>query len=398
LAAAAQLRSVLDEELGLDPSVEVRDLEAAILRQDPSLDGASGEPAGPSMDGREPSLTQSVDDTPLARDAVAEDAAGPIVGREDVLAILDEVLAQAGRGRGRAVLVEGSAGIGKSTILRALAGRIDAGGGQAVQGAGVPSEAGAPALWPWVGILRELVLKFPDLVDDPSTAALAQIDPGLTNGSPGHAADEHPQFSRTRLYRAVIDLLTLARRQSVLTVVIDDAQWLDEESSKLLTVAVPELTGHGVLFAFGFRSDESTAAHDALAMLGGIRRDDVVRLRLRGLDEAEVAGVIERISETAAEAAVTTAITRRTSGNPLFVTELVRLLVSEQRLDPVGVYAFLPDGTGTSCVGASTVCLRARSASWSPPPSSEVPSTSTSFSRSQAWMWTPCSMDVTARS
>ncbi|MDX6299089.1 MAG: hypothetical protein QOF53_303 [Nocardioidaceae bacterium] len=336
LAAAARLRAVLSEELGLDPSLEVRELEAAILRQDPSLHSGPRGRVG---------VPESSDVRLGGGGRSAGDSAAPIAGRDDVLAILDEVLVQAGAGRGRAVLVEGSAGIGKSTILRALDGLSSAGGGRTLHGNGVASEAGAPALWPWVGILRELLAQFPDLVGSAATATLAQLDPALATDGSRPVQDGDPELGRTRLYRAVIDLLTLARQKAMLTVVVDDAQWLDDESSKLLSVAVPELTRRGVLFALGFRSDESTVVADVMGMLGSTPRDDVVRLRLRGLEDSEVAGVIRSISGADADPAVATAITRRTAGNPLFVTELTRLLVSEQRLDPVGVYAFLPAGT-----------------------------------------------------
>src|SRR3954452_2639170 len=49
LAAAARVRAVLSEELGLDPSAEVRELETAILKQDPSLHSRLEVRAGSSL-------------------------------------------------------------------------------------------------------------------------------------------------------------------------------------------------------------------------------------------------------------------------------------------------------------------------------------------------------------
>ena len=130
-----------------------------------------------------------------------------VVGRADVFALLDEVLSQAAGGRGRVVLLQGVAGIGKSTVLRALDSRAAVAGGVVIHGAGVSE---SPAFWPWVTAVRELVATVPGAVDPSSASALATIDPTLFS-SPDRAADipagnGDPALGRTRLYRAAVDL------------------------------------------------------------------------------------------------------------------------------------------------------------------------------------------------
>jgi tetratricopeptide (TPR) repeat protein len=171
---------------------------------------------------------------------------------------------------------------------------------------------------------------------------LALIDPSLaaSAGSPTDGGDA--ALGRTRLYRAVIDVLVAARGRLPLTVVFDDAQWLDDETVRLLGVAVPELVACGVLVVIGFRSDETTTTESSLALLGDLRRDAVVRLQLRTLDVAEVGTVVRNLTDDEPEPAVVEAVFGRTRGNPLFVTELVRLLLSEHRLDVEGVHELLP--------------------------------------------------------
>ena len=144
LAAAARLRVLLAEELGLDPSPEVSELENRILQHDPLLDrapradpwfgtAAGSRPLHRAEDGRG---IPSPATTPPRFDQL-DQPTELIVGRDDVLAIIDEVLAQAVRGRGRAVLIEGPAGIGKSTVLRAMTDRVELGGGHtAARGGG----------------------------------------------------------------------------------------------------------------------------------------------------------------------------------------------------------------------------------------------------------------------
>jgi len=126
LAAAERLRVILADELGLDPSAEIRDLTARILRQDPGLAGPAPHRRPVKTADAEPLKGANAERRPAAL-ADEQSPAGLIVGRDDVLAIADEVLAQAFRGRGRAVLIEGPAGIGKSTVLRAISDRATPG-------------------------------------------------------------------------------------------------------------------------------------------------------------------------------------------------------------------------------------------------------------------------------
>ena len=338
LAAVAELRAALAEGLGLDPSVKVRELEHQILIQDPALDVARGRD----------SLVAAEDLViPTASPEISRHGSGrqdtapsePIVGRHEALAILDEVLDQAARGRGRAVVVHGPAGIGKSTILRTLEARAADSGGVTVHGAGV---ADCPAFWPWVVVVRELVSKSPGLVEPSSTSALATIDPATFPLPEGLSNADDPMLGRTRLYRAAIDLIIAARRRGPLTVVLDDVQALDQETASLLSVALPELTAQGVLFVLGLRTEDTGENDPARWLLEHVPRDEVVRIQLTYLTSAEVGEAIAVLAGSTPDPAVTQAIWARSRGNPLFVAELVRLLVSEDRLDPDGVYSALP--------------------------------------------------------
>ena len=337
LAAASRLRTVLVDDLGLDPSPEIRSLEARILRQDSDLEA-------PGVFAPAAVLIPPRGSVGGLRSGGMEDLSttSPLVGRDDVLAILDEVWIQSSHKRGRAVLLEGPAGIGKSAVLREFEERVRSSGGACVRGVGSGGDAGVPAFWPWVQVVREVREHFPALAEHPSTAALALIDPALPADRLALAGDSDLGVGRTRLYRAVIDLLAAARDECPLAVFIDDAHWLDVETAGLLAVAVPALVERGVLFCFGVRSDEVELGQDLPALLGATRRDAVVRLRLRDLDAEEVGEVVRRISGTAPASVVRAAISERTGGNPLFVSELARMLVSERRLDVDGVGELLP--------------------------------------------------------
>ena len=304
VAAAADLRRLLVDDLGLDPSPETRELEQRILRQDPALVPAIPAPAAPVT-------------------------ARAVVGRAEALAQLD---AAAG-GRGGLLVFDAPAGLGKSTMLQALADRMRAAGGVVVRGGGVGAGT-MPALWPWVTIVRELAGHLPaaSAAGTPAASALAILNDGAGDAT----------LSRTTLYRGVVDLLAAVAGVRPLAVLLDDAHWVDADTRTLLALAVDELAGKGVVFAVAVRTDEPGAAdvHDLVART---RRDLVTVVPLRGLDTGAVGEMVRGLAGADVEPAVVEAITRRTAGNPLFVGEVVRLLSSERRLDAANVNAALPE-------------------------------------------------------
>ena len=110
LAAFQRLRRTLVAELGIDPGRELRDLETAILRQDPALDPPAPA-AGPA---------RALPRVPVP--AQLPPAVAAFAGRGAELASLDTLLpaaARAGLGRDAAavmVVLSGTAGVGKTAL------------------------------------------------------------------------------------------------------------------------------------------------------------------------------------------------------------------------------------------------------------------------------------------
>jgi len=348
LGAFRAARRTLGEELGIDPSRWLRQLETDILRQAPGLDWTP--PPGKAV---EPAQLRAAA-PPAATTPPLAAGEGELVGREEQLASLDAAVAGAAAGRGRLVLVAGEPGIGKSRLAEEVARRVAAQGIRVAWGRCYQGE-GAPAFWPWVQAVRELLAGIApgefSAALGPSGGELSQLLPELRELLPG--LEPPPvvelEVARFRLYQAVTGLLRRLAAVGPMLVIVDDLHWADVASLRLLVFLAGELRGARLVVVATYRDVEVAADTPLAETLGALAREPVVeRIALGGLGEAEVARLIANTIGTRPGEPLVRAVHDRTDGNPFFVTELLRLLQSEGELqadDPLAaVGRLIPAG------------------------------------------------------
>ncbi|WP_051471374.1 BTAD domain-containing putative transcriptional regulator [Patulibacter minatonensis] len=320
----------LDEELGLEPGTEVRELEVAILRHDPALatwprsagpagDGAgTGTSGGPGPAGPAPGDpaapgTGSAGGTPseAAQGEAAPRTPAPattLVGREHEQRVLRDTVAAAAGGAARWLVLTGTAGIGKTRLAEELGVLSRAAGAREVW-ARCSDEDGAPAWWP----IRQIV------------RALGEDPDALLVPPPGADTDE----ARFALYERVALLLQSAAADGPLAVVVDDVQWADRTSARCLAHLVAAVRELPVAFALTLRSDEDTAGVASL-LTALARSDRYQQLAVGPLGPGEVADLAARIAGEALSEQRAGELAAHTGGNPLFVSEFARLPAAER--------------------------------------------------------------------
>ena len=314
-------RSFLVDQLGIEPSRALHDLEGAILRQDPSLDLAP---------------------TPAATTARRSPRPEPFVGREHELGCLSDALDDALSGRGRLVLVSGEQGIGKTRVAMELAHHAEQAGAHVLWGRCYERE-GAPPYWPWVQVIRGYIRRSHDLVGAGLTrhaAVVAELVPELREhlaDAPAPPALHEPKQERFRLLDAIASFLVQAACVRPLAIVLDDLHASDAGSLLLLEFVARELEDAQLLVVGTYRDVELTRRHRLVETLAELARESrVERLSLRGLSEPEVAQLVGASIDAPGSTGLARSVHEQTEGNPLFVTEVVRLLVDESGPSPAG--------------------------------------------------------------
>jgi DNA-binding SARP family transcriptional activator len=226
LLAFHRLRSLLSEELGIDPSAGVRQLHEAILRQDRSLDWTE-----------QPADQAEVSSFPLPP-PLTGGAPSSFVGRQAELDWLNEIWHAARDGQRRLALIAGEAGIGKTRLATQIARLAHAEGATVLFGR-CDEEAIVP-YQPFVEALRHLVMNIPVETLDTRIgvrrgADLARLIPELREQMPNLPPSEgETESQRYRLFEAVSSLLIETSAVSPVLIVIDDIQWADRASTQLL--------------------------------------------------------------------------------------------------------------------------------------------------------------------
>ncbi|MFD3537618.1 BTAD domain-containing putative transcriptional regulator [Streptomyces sp. NPDC058664] len=322
LEALRRARRILADELGVEPGPELRQLEKAVLNHEPSLEASHALNTVPV------SAVSSGSPT-MARTS--------LVGRDDWLAQLTSLLIDAAAGHGTAVLVTGEPGIGKTRLARTLTATAEAMGIRTGWGR-CEESSGAPALWSWTQALGSL----PHLSDAaarlPSLKVLLAESPNLSADTTGIDID-------TATFRLAEAVGTLLRESGPHLLVLDDVHWADGDTLRLLgrlATMLHRLPAVVLLTCRDAEFDRTQPLDDALADLS---RTDVFRIPLRGLNQQDVSAYARQLYGVEISDDMAGALWQRTSGNPFFLGELVRLVADQGHLSEPGIAALrVPDG------------------------------------------------------
>jgi DNA-binding SARP family transcriptional activator len=324
-------RHRLRDELGIEPSPALRDLEHAILVQDPALN--NGHQVGPPPIDLRTRNSAAVGPASTPGGPHHE----PLVGRELELSTLQAALDQAQRGRGSLVLLTGEQGIGKSRLAAEFDARATAQGAVVTWGRSWRG-AHTPPLWPWAQVLQSLARAF----DGADGAALSVALEVVMTLSPTLSARPPAASEWTQLQEQITQALSDVARCQPLVIVLDDVDVADASSTRLLIDLMAAVVSTPIVFA-GLGRDRGWGTDDwAGHLAAGARASTVTSLTLGSLTEAETATLLRSSIGLLESSALVARLFEETSGHPGAIRAAIGWLV-DGRLLASGRALLLPD-------------------------------------------------------
>ncbi|MFI9612347.1 AAA family ATPase [Streptomyces sp. NPDC052023] len=245
---------------------------------------------------------------------VRRDFKEPARSRPDLVIGQEELFtaARAQLGRGGSVLLHGPAGIGKSTVLRALAATNAEAARTVLRCSATESESHLPflALADLLGlVLDEVSGKLP-------AAQRTALESALTG-----RGESTLQRDGLALRLAVLSALRALAAEGPVLVVADDVQWLDPASSELLGFAARRLGDTPVTMLCAVRTEGQEYDRHLRTS-----PPDTLAVRLGPLSRAQVAALLDHRGYSGLPRSTVRDIHRTSGGNPLFALELGRAL------------------------------------------------------------------------
>jgi diguanylate cyclase (GGDEF)-like protein len=267
-----------------------------------------------------------------------------LAGREDVLTAVNQAVAALLRGESRFMLIEGAPGLGKTACLEVVHNSLAQNSSLRVATiGGVLQEGYRPyylatlllvALLQQRGAAGEAILKDLSHSDSQSLSLLLpQVQP---KGLPG--MDQLDSAGRAQIFATLLKLIRQLSDPLPLALLVDDLDFGDEASLHLLRMLlgqreVPLLVIGSVTHALGWKAEEEPSPLERFCEshpeLG------VSRIRLTPLSAVDIAAHLRALFPgLTLPSGVEEEIVRITQGSPLFIGEIVRKLVLDQKVSP----------------------------------------------------------------
>jgi DNA-binding SARP family transcriptional activator len=309
-------RVALDHELGTSPGDGLQTLYRKICDKSPDLHFTP------------PAAAPTVSPGPDPHGRM------PFVGRTSELDTITAALSSARAGSGSLILLTGDSGIGKTALAQAVS--VHAGHTEmAVAWASHPPGIRLPLMWTWIQLLRRLG----DELGEPGRNAVRRVAPGVVDALVPEWADEDIVNSGVRaaatgftLIEGVVAALCELSTIRPLLLVLDDLHLADPPSGNALSVLsarlgrVPiQVIANWTYFGSGRPVNRSTL--ERLVRLEAARS-----IHLDGIGPDAAAALVDALAGTAAKDEVSQYVWNRTSGNPLYIRELVSVLAAHNRL------------------------------------------------------------------
>lgn len=292
--------TVLERELGTEPSTATREAYSQLLKVESRSEG-SKEPLKSA-----PTFAQ-------------------LIGRTHEWTQLQAAWRNASAAQPHIFVLSGEAGIGKTRLAEELLTWVER-QGIAAATARCYAAQGELAFAPLATWLRSEALR-PTLTSlgEVWLTEIARLLPGLLEDKPGLRRPDPltENWQRKHMLEAFARAVTSTRQPLLL--LLDDIQWCDRETLEWLHFLLHFEQRISLLLLGTMRTEEMDPDHPTASLLRDLQRDGLMtELALEPLNPEETASLALHLAGKSLDQEVIAHLYQETEGNPLFVVEIVR--------------------------------------------------------------------------
>lgn len=276
-----------------------------------------------------------------------------LYGREKELGVLYDLLDETPASPPHLCLIGGFSGIGKSSLIYDLQKPVIERGGFFIRGkfdqfkTNIPYSGFIEAL---EGLIQQILTESEDKIDfwkfkiqkslGMNAGVITEVIPDLKLiiGEPPRV----PQLDTEQTYNRFSLLFqhfitTFSTPETPLVMFIDDLQWIDMASQKLIEVLMMSYQTKGLLLLGAFRNNEIDNAHSLKILANHIKESNpnrITEIEVSPLSQDNISELLVDTlhQETHKVADLAKVIKDKTQGNPFFITQLLIFLFDEKLL------------------------------------------------------------------
>lgn len=276
-----------------------------------------------------------------------------LYGRDREIAALMDAFDRAGSGKAEMMLVSGYSGIGKSSLVGEIHRPIVAQRGYFVSGKFDQFQRNIPyacLIQAFRDLVRQLLTENKDKIArwkekildalGPNAQVVINVIPEieLILGKQPGLQEIPPAEAQNRFNMAFRNFARVfAQKEHPLVLFLDDLQWADSASLKLIQFLVTDTETQYLLIVGAYRNNEVSATHPLLLTLEEIKKAGatVNGISLNPLDTNNVNQLISDMLKCRKEDALELAmlVTKKTAGNPFFMDEFLKTLYQDKLLE-----------------------------------------------------------------